>query len=89
MNGPDHPLNGRLGGYCWGPVPWVRWAAGYSPTNLDMARFSPASNGWRTKYSILDMVPRLLTKGKTTNLKELNPDMIHTGLCPTSIVMSG
>jgi hypothetical protein len=25
------PLNGRLGGYFWGKIPRVPWAAGYDP----------------------------------------------------------
>jgi hypothetical protein len=26
-----HPLDGRLGDYCRGLVPWVPWATGYGP----------------------------------------------------------
>jgi hypothetical protein len=29
---------------------------------LDMTRFPPATNGWGTKYLVLDMAPPLLAK---------------------------
>jgi hypothetical protein len=36
----------------------------------------PTANNWGIKYPIPDMVPPLLAEGgRTTNLKELNPDM--------------
>jgi hypothetical protein len=84
VNGPDHPLDGMLGGYCRGLVPRVSLATGYGPTNLDITQFPPVANGWGIKYSIPDMIPPLLAKGGTTNLKELNPGTICTGpFCPT------
>jgi hypothetical protein len=47
---------------CRGLVPWVPWAAGYGPKNLDTIRFPPVANGWGTKNLILDMAPPLLAK---------------------------
>jgi hypothetical protein len=61
VNGPGHLLNGRLGGYCQGLVPWV---ISYAPANLDMALFPLVTNGWGTKYPIQYMVPLLLAEGE-------------------------
>jgi hypothetical protein len=63
VNDPDHPLDGRLGGYYCGLLPWVPRAASYGPTNLDMTLFPLAANVWGTKYPVPDMVPPLLPKG--------------------------
>jgi hypothetical protein len=40
---PGHPLDGRLGSYCHGLVPWVPIATCYGSTNLDMTQFPPAA----------------------------------------------
>jgi hypothetical protein len=80
VNSPNHPLDSRLEGYYQGLVPWVPRAAGYGLTNLDTVKFPLAANNWGTKHSILDMVPPLLAKGGTTNLKELNLGMTCTSL---------
>jgi hypothetical protein len=55
VNGPGHPLNGRLGGYYQGRVPQVPRAASYRLTNLDMAQFTPAAP---------DMAPPLMAEGE-------------------------
>jgi hypothetical protein len=62
VNGPDHPLNGRLGGYCQGLLPRVPRGAGYGPANMDTTLFLPAANSWGTKYPVPDMVPPLLAE---------------------------
>jgi hypothetical protein len=40
----------------------IPWAAGYSPTNLDMTQFLPMASGWGIKHLILDMTPPLLAE---------------------------
>jgi hypothetical protein len=37
--GSSHPLDGRLGVYCWSKIPRVSWAAGYGPKLLDTTSF--------------------------------------------------
>jgi hypothetical protein len=74
-----------------GPVPRVPRAIGYGPRNLVTTKFPPAANSWRTKYSIPNMVPHILTKGRgTANLKELNPGMTSIDLfVPTRLSRAG
>jgi hypothetical protein len=36
VTGSGHLLNGGLGGYYQGNLPWVPWATGYDPKLLDM-----------------------------------------------------
>jgi hypothetical protein len=64
MNGLDHPLNGRPGGYYQGSVPLVPWTTGYDLTNLDTTRFPLKANSWGTKYFVPDMVSPLLAEGE-------------------------
>jgi hypothetical protein len=46
VNDHDHPLDGRLGGYCQGPIPWVPWATSYGPTDIDTTQFPPVAHDW-------------------------------------------
>jgi hypothetical protein len=62
VNGPDHLLDGRLGGYCGDRIPRVHQAVCYNPKNLDRVGFPPIANGWETKYLVLDMAPPLLVE---------------------------
>jgi hypothetical protein len=62
VNGPDHPFDRRLVGYCRGLVPRVLQAVSYGPKNLDTTQLPPAVNGLETKYPIPDMAPPLLTE---------------------------
>jgi hypothetical protein len=36
VTGSGHPLNGGLGGYYRGNLPWVPWVTGYDPKLLDV-----------------------------------------------------
>jgi hypothetical protein len=79
VNGPGHPLNGRLRGYYWGPIPWVLWAAIYGPTNLDTTRFPAVARDWGTKYPVPDMAPPLLAEGEgPPTQNELDLGAIYT-----------
>jgi hypothetical protein len=64
VNGPGHPLDGRLGGNCRGLVSRVPWVVGYDPTNLVTTMFPPTASDWGTKYLVSVMVPPLLAEGE-------------------------
>jgi hypothetical protein len=73
VNGPNHPLDGRLRSYYRGLVHWVPWATGYDPTNMDPTQFLLVANSWGTMYSIPDTVPPHLDKGGDHHLKRMKP----------------
>jgi hypothetical protein len=63
---------------CWGPVPWVPLATSYGP-NESAYDPVPSSGKWlRNQVPCTGYGPTTLGwRGGTTNLKELNPNMIH------------
>jgi hypothetical protein len=87
-----HPLRCTpvVGQSSRGPIPRLPPTTGYGPTNLDTARIPPATNGWGTKYSILDTIPPLLAKGGDHQPKRTKPGHdLYQSFYPTSMVMGG